>query len=83
MYRLAFRLTGNAQDAEDLTQDAFIRVFKSLDRYKPGTFEGWMHRIVTNLFLDQVRRKARIRMDALPEDKARELQAIHVDIDAP
>ena len=71
VYRLAFRLTGNAQDAEDLTQDAFIRVFKSLDRYKPGTFEGWMHRIVTNLFLDQVRRKARIRMDALPEDQER------------
>lgn len=71
VYRLAYRLTGNAQDAEDLTQDAFIRVFKSLDRYKPGTFEGWMHRIVTNLFLDQVRRKARIRMDALPEDQER------------
>lgn len=71
VYRLAFRLTGNAQDAEDLTQDAFIRVFKSLDRYKPGTFEGWMHRIVTNLFLDQVRRKARIRMDSLPEDQER------------
>lgn len=76
VYRLAFRLTGNAQDAEDLTQDAFIRVFKSLDRYKPGTFEGWMHRIVTNLFLDQVRRKARIRMDALPEDQER-LPSVH------
>lgn len=71
VYRLAYRLTGNAQDAEDLTQDAFLRVFNSLDRYKPGTFEGWMHRIVTNLFLDQARRKARIRMDALPEDAER------------
>jgi len=71
VYRLAYRLTGNPQDAEDLTQDAFIRVFKSLDRYKPGTFEGWMHRIVTNLFLDQARRRARIRMDSLPEDAER------------
>lgn len=35
--------------------------------YQPGTFEGWLHRITTNLFLDMVRR-ARIRMEALPED---------------
>ena len=47
VYRLAYRLCGNAHDAEDITQEAFIRVFRSLDRYKPGTFEGWMHRIVT------------------------------------
>lgn len=71
VYRLAYRLTGNAHDAEDLTQEAFLRVFKSLDRYRPGTFEGWMHRIVTNLFLDQARRRTRIRMDALPEDTER------------
>ena len=71
MYRLAFRLSGNAHDAEDITQEAFIRVFRSLDKYKPGTFEGWMHRIVTNLFLDLARRRARIRFEALPEDAER------------
>lgn len=71
VYRLAFRLCGNAHDAEDITQEAFIRVFRSLDRYKPGTFEGWTHRIVTNLFLDQARRRARIRFEALPEDSER------------
>ncbi|HHX85517.1 MAG TPA: RNA polymerase sigma factor SigE [Actinomycetales bacterium] len=71
VYRLAFRLCGNAHDAEDITQEAFIRVFRSLDRYKPGTFEGWMHRIVTNLFLDMARRRARIRFEALPEDAER------------
>ena len=36
--------------------------------YTPGTFEGWLHRITTNLFLDQARRKQRIRFDALPDD---------------
>src|SRR5699024_472360 len=71
VYRLAFRLCGNAHDAEDITQEAFIRVFRSLDRYKPGTFEGWTHRIVTSLFLDQARRRARIRFEALPEDSER------------
>ncbi|OHU30776.1 RNA polymerase sigma factor SigE [Mycobacteroides franklinii] len=68
VYRLAYRLSGNPQDAEDLTQETFIRVFRSLQSYQPGTFEGWLHRITTNLFLDMVRRRGRIRMEALPED---------------
>ncbi len=68
VYRLAYRLAGNQHDAEDLTQETFIRVFRSVQNYQPGTFEGWLHRITTNLFLDMVRRRARIRMEALPED---------------
>ncbi|MCC2593495.1 RNA polymerase sigma factor SigE [Tessaracoccus sp. OS52] len=65
VYRLAYRLTGNQHDAEDLTQDVFVRVFRSIHTFKPGTLEGWLHRITTNLFLDGARRKQRIRMDAL------------------
>ncbi|HET9875016.1 MAG TPA: RNA polymerase sigma factor SigE [Mycobacterium sp.] len=68
VYRLAYRLSGNQHDAEDLTQETFIRVFRSVHNYQPGTFEGWLHRITTNLFLDMVRRRGRIRMEALPED---------------
>jgi RNA polymerase sigma-70 factor (ECF subfamily) len=68
VYRLAYRLSGNRADAEDLTQETFVRVFRSLAEYTPGTFEGWLHRITTNLFLDMVRRRARIRFDALPDD---------------
>ncbi len=72
VYRLAYRLTGNQHDAEDLTQEVFVRVFRSLSTYTPGTFEGWLHRITTNLFLDSVRRKSRIRFDALtPEAEDR------------
>ena len=71
VYRLAYRLSGNKHDAEDITQDVFIRVFRSLGTYTPGTFEGWLHRITTNLFLDMVRRRARIRFDALPDDAER------------
>ena len=70
VYRLAYRLTGNQHDAEDLTQEVFIRVFRSLSSYTPGTFEGWLHRITTNLFLDMVRRRARIRFDSLGDDAA-------------
>ena len=75
VYRLAYRLSGNRADAEDLTQETFVRVFRSLARYEPGTFEGWLHRITTNLFLDMVRRRARIRFDALPEDASDRLAA--------
>ena len=70
VYRLAYRLTGNRHDAEDLTQEVFVRVFRSLHTYTPGTMEGWLHRITTNLFLDQARRKQRIRFDALSDDAA-------------
>jgi RNA polymerase sigma-70 factor (ECF subfamily) len=65
VYRLAYRLTGNRHDAEDLTQEVFVRVFRSLDGYTPGTFEGWLHRITTNLFLDMARRRQRIRFEGL------------------
>ena len=71
VYRLAYRLSGNQHDAEDLTQETFIRVFRSLASYKPGTFEGWLHRITTNLFLDMARRRSRLRMEGLPEDTDR------------
>lgn len=71
VYRLAFRLSGNQHDAEDLTQETFMRVFRSLKAYQPGTFRGWLHRITTNLFLDLVRHRATIRMEALPEDYER------------
>lgn len=78
VYRLAYRLSGNQQDAEDLTQETFIRVFRSLSSYTPGTFEGWMHRITTNLFLDLARRRQRIRFDNL-SDEAERLPGTHAD----
>ncbi len=73
VYRLAYRLTGNSHDAEDLTQEVFVRVFRSLSSYTPGTFEGWLHRITTNLLLDMARRKQRIRFEGLGEDTAARL----------
>jgi RNA polymerase sigma-70 factor (ECF subfamily) len=70
VYRLAYRLTGNQHDAEDLTQEVFVRVFRSLATYTPGTFEGWLHRITTNLFLDGARRRQRIRFEGLADEVA-------------
>lgn len=65
VYRLAYRLTGNKYDAEDLTQDVFIRVFKSIHTFQPGSLSGWLNRITTNLFLDAARRRQRVQVDAL------------------
>ncbi len=68
VFRLSYRLTGNRHDAEDLTQDVFVRVFRALPTFTPGNFEAWLHRITTNLFLDGARRRQRIRFDALGDD---------------
>nr|WP_275888076.1 RNA polymerase sigma factor SigE [Nocardioides houyundeii] len=82
VFRLAYRLTGNRHDAEDLTQEVFVRVFRSLDSYTPGTFEGWLHRITTNLFLDSARRRQRIRFDALSDERASRLTSSEATPDA-
>ncbi|GGD15304.1 RNA polymerase sigma factor SigE [Nocardioides daphniae] len=79
VFRLAYRLTGNRYDAEDLTQEVFVRVFRKLDTYTPGTFEGWLHRVTTNLFLDQARRRQRIRFDALSDERAGRLASGELD----
>ncbi|MCC9203681.1 RNA polymerase sigma factor SigE [Arthrobacter sp. zg-Y769] len=73
VYRLAYRLTGNKHDAEDLTQEVFVRVFRSLANFQPGTLDGWLHRITTNLFLDQARRRSRIRFDGMTEEASSKL----------
>jgi len=68
LYNVAYRLAGNENDAQDLVQEALIRVRRGLERYEPGSLEGWLARIVTNVFLDEVRRKRRRPTSALPED---------------
>jgi RNA polymerase sigma-70 factor (ECF subfamily) len=73
MYTVAYRLAGNDEDAQDLVQEALIRVKRGLERYEPGSLEGWLARIVTNVFLDEVRRRRRRPTHALPDDPERVL----------
>jgi RNA polymerase sigma-70 factor (ECF subfamily) len=63
VYNLAYRLSGNKGDAEDLTQEAFYRAYRGFDAYEGDKpFENWIFRIVTRLFLDLNRsRKRRVR----------------------
>ena len=68
LYNVAYRLAGNEVDAQDLVQEALIRVRKGLETYEPGSLEGWLARIVTNVFLDEVRRRRRRPTEAFPAD---------------
>jgi RNA polymerase sigma-70 factor (ECF subfamily) len=68
LYAVAYRLTGNVDDARDLVQEALLRVRRGLATYEPGSLEGWLARIVTNVFLDEMRRKKRRPVQALPDE---------------
>lgn len=56
---MAYRLTGNHADAQDLVQEVLLRARRGLEAYQPGSMEGWLSRIATNAFLDDVRRRRR------------------------
>lgn len=71
LYNVAYRLTGNDDDAYDLVQEALLRVRRGLETYQPGSMEAWLSRIVTNVFLDEVRRRRRRPVEAFPEDPER------------
>lgn len=57
-YNIAYRMTGNRDDAEDLTQEAYLRAYRSFGTYnRQLPFEGWFFRILSNLFIDLMRRR--------------------------
>ncbi len=70
-YNFALRLTHNEADARDLTQEAFIRVYRAWRSFVPGTsFLSWIYRIVTNLHRDELRRRKGRYQEEIPEDNA-------------
>ncbi|MHA0858098.1 RNA polymerase sigma factor SigW [Paenibacillus sp. CMAA1364] len=71
IYFLGYRMLNNRQEAEDVVQETFLRVFKSLDRYDPNQkFSTWIYRIATNLSIDRLRkRKPTYSLDADMNDQ--------------
>jgi RNA polymerase sigma-70 factor, ECF subfamily len=67
IYTVAFRLTGNHHDAQDLVQEVLLRVQRGLASFRPGSLEAWLGRITTNAFLDDVRRRRRRPVTRLPD----------------
>src|SRR5438105_14080253 len=58
LFQLAYRMTGNEQDAEDLVQETFLRAWKQLHRFDGrAAFGSWLYRIAANCSLDLIRSK--------------------------
>ncbi len=84
IFSAALRLTGDYPEAEDLTQDAFVRAYMAFDQFKPGTnFRAWMLKILTNTHINRYRKTMRspetIGWDELTNGGQRDigLQASH------
>ncbi len=69
LFRLAFRMTGNEQDAEDVVQESFLRAYRQLGKFdERASFGTWLYRIATNYSLDLVRSRKRRSANLAPSD---------------
>jgi RNA polymerase sigma-70 factor (ECF subfamily) len=68
VFRLAYRMTGNEQDAEDVVQETFLRAYRQLHRYEArASFGTWLYRIASNYSLDLMRSRSRHPQMAIEE----------------
>ena len=73
LFRLAFRMTGNQQDAEDVVQDSFLRAYRQLGKFdERASFGTWLYRIAVNCSLDLVRSRKRRSEHMAPVDSEME-----------
>lgn len=83
VYSVAFRMVRSAEDAEDITQETFVRVFRAIDRYDPArSFEAWLFTITTRLCIDLMRRR-RVRPISLTRQDPESGEESTVDIEDP
>jgi RNA polymerase sigma-70 factor (ECF subfamily) len=70
IYNLAYRFTSRPDAAEDLTQEVFIRVYRSLEQYdaRQGDLQNWLMRLARNLVIDDYRRRQRTPHDTQADD---------------
>lgn len=67
-YNIAYRMTGNHADAEDLTQESFLRAYRFFDRYnREMPFENWLFRIMSRVFIDELRKKPKFKTQSLDQ----------------
>jgi RNA polymerase sigma-70 factor, ECF subfamily len=68
---LAYRILGDLNEAEDISQNAFVQVFKSARRYRVSAkFSTWLYTIARNLCLNEIRRRSRHRAESIDADQA-------------
>lgn len=70
IYNLSRRMLGNAQDAEDATQEAFVSAWQAISRFKGGSFKAWLLRIASNVCKDYVRANRRHQTVPLNEQSS-------------
>ena len=69
LFRLAYRLTRNESDADDIVQETFMRAYRSLDSFDArASFGTWLYRIATNAALDMMRRRKRDEAEPIADD---------------
>lgn len=69
VYNLAYRMTGNYDDANDIAAEAFVRVFNAIGRFRgESAFSTWLYRIATNVFLDERKRRRAHPQVSLDDD---------------
>ena len=83
VYNLALRTLGNREDAEDVTQEAFLKAYRSLDSFRGDSkFSVWLYRIVSNLCLDLLRSRQRKPTQSLTvEDDDGEIGELEISDD--
>lgn len=82
-YNIAYRMAGNHADAEDLTQEAFLRAYRFFDRYnRQMPFENWLYRIISNVFIDELRKRPKVKSHSLdqPLMHGRSDSEIHLEV---
>lgn len=68
VYRVAYRMTGNHDEAQDLAQEAMVEAYRSFHRFQKGTyFDRWVYRIMSHTFIDRLRRRPKVRIESLDE----------------
>jgi RNA polymerase sigma-70 factor (ECF subfamily) len=68
IYRIAYRLTGNRDDAQDLVQDSVVDALRSFDQFQIGTrFDRWMYQIITHDFIDSRRAQRKVKVESLDQ----------------
>ncbi len=80
-YNIAYRMAGNHADAEDLTQEAFIRAFRFFGQYRRELpFDSWLYKIMSNVFIDRLRRKPKVRIRSIDQPVATDEGEAQFDI---
>jgi RNA polymerase sigma-70 factor (ECF subfamily) len=91
-FNVAYGLVSNSEDAADITQEAFLRVHRNMDRFRgDASFTTWLYRVVVNLAITELRRRTRSRTllmeDIAPaeawrsDEEANDVPALHLEID--